>query len=602
MSTSKKKDLLPSVKQLKLENCLLPKIHYLSDFRNFMAVLWKHLSLPEPTPVQYDIAYYMMSGGERIIIEAFRGVGKSYIAVAFVVWNLLLDNNMKNMVVSASKTRADDFSNFAHKIIGDFPLVSHLRAREDQNWSKISFDVNGAKPSGSPSVKSVGINGQLTGSRANIIMADDVETPTNSMTQPMREKLSESVKEFDAVLVPGGRVIYLGTPQTEMSLYNKLIERGYKMRVWPALYPTSQEVEKKYGDRLAPMIRKAVIANPSLVGRPTDPKRFDDNDLAKRKLSYGMTGFTLQFQLDTSMSDALKHPLSCSDLIVLGCDRETAPERVIYGIMNPLPDLINVGLGGDKWYCAAETIGRGEYTGAMLTIDPSGRGKDETSFNVTKTLNGFIYLLKSGGIRGSGYSPESLQYLADIAKEYCVNKVLVESNFGDGMFSTLLSPVLNKTYPCSMEEVRNQTMKEKRIIDTLEPLMNQHRLIVDPSVIQEDYESVQDLPEEKRLQYMLFYQLTRLTNEKGSLGHDDRIDVLAIACKHWQDQMAQDSEECVVNKREEQQIEQLEKYVTHCEGRNVKNVILHDRNADYGGLLFPEDDVWNTSNPWGERW
>ena len=218
---------------------------------------------------------------------------------------------------------------------------------------------------------------------------------------------------------------------------------------------------------------------------------------------------------------------------------------------------------------------------------------------MTKTLNGFIYLLKAGGIRGSGYSPEVLQFYANLAKEYAVNTVLVESNFGDGMFSELLKPILNKTYPCSMEEVRNQTMKEKRIIDTLEPLMNQHRLIVDPSVIQEDYESVQDLPEEKRLQYMLFYQLTRLTAEKGSLGHDDRVDALAMACKHWQDQMAQDSEECVTDKRTEQQTEQMEKYILHCEGRNVKNVILSTPDLD---LLNTDEDYYFPSDPWGERW
>ena len=103
------------------------------------------------------------------------------------------------------------------------PICRHLIAKEGQRWSKIAFDVAPAKASGSASVKSVGISGQITGSRADIIIADDIEVPNNSMTQMMREKLSEAVKEFDAVLKPDGRILYLGTPQNEMSIYNTLL-------------------------------------------------------------------------------------------------------------------------------------------------------------------------------------------------------------------------------------------------------------------------------------------------------------------------------------------------------------------------------------------
>ena len=37
----------------------------------------------------------------------------------------------------------------------------------------------------------------LTGSRADIIIADDVETSGNTQTQFMRDKLSEAIKEFE---------------------------------------------------------------------------------------------------------------------------------------------------------------------------------------------------------------------------------------------------------------------------------------------------------------------------------------------------------------------------------------------------------------------
>ena len=226
----------------------------LHDFRNFTYLVWQHLGLPEPTPIQYDIANYLQNSPKRSIIEAFRGVGKSYITAAYVVHQLLLNPELKFMVVSASKARADDFSTFTQRIIVELPICQHLVARDGQRWSKIAFDVAPAKASGSPSVKSVGVTGQLTGSRADIIIADDVEVPNNSMTHMMREKLYETVKEFDAVLKPDGKIIYLGTPQNEMSLYNILLTRGYDMRVWTARYPTLERAEKAYGGRLAPLL------------------------------------------------------------------------------------------------------------------------------------------------------------------------------------------------------------------------------------------------------------------------------------------------------------------------------------------------------------
>jgi len=535
----------------------------LKDFRNFTYYVWQHLALPEPTPVQYDIAQYLQNSPKRCIIEAFRGVGKSYITAAYVVHQLLLDPQLKFMVVSASKARADDFSTFTQRLIMELPLCRHLIPKDSQRWSKIAFDVAPAKASGSPSVKSVGVTGQLTGSRADIIIADDVEVPNNSMTHMMREKLGETVKEFDAVLKPTGKIIYLGTPQNEMSLYNVLLNRGYEMRVWPARYPTLERAEKAYGGKLAPTLYESLQTNLEAVyGLPTDPKRFDDDDLLERELSYGRSGFALQFMLDTSLSDANKYPLKLSDLLVYSCDKETAPEKLVYGIFKPLPDLPNVGLSGDKFYAPEDTVGRADYTGSVLAIDPSGRGSDETAYAVVKMLNGFLHVVDAGGVAG-GYSESTLQHLCDLAKIHKVNMVLVESNFGDGMFTELLKPYLLKTHPVAVEEVRHSKQKEHRIIDTLEPVMNQHKLVIDPKVIQKDYESVQDMPPEKGIKYMLTYQMTRITKTRGALAHDDRLDVLAMAVQYWVDQMAADADVQIASRKEELLDTELDKFMSH---------------------------------------
>jgi hypothetical protein len=516
----------------------------LSDFRKFLFVIWKHLNLPDPTPVQYDIAYNLQHGDKRMIIEAFRGVGKSWVTSAYVVWLLYMNPQLNILVVSASKSRSDDFTTFTLRLINEIEVLAHLRPKPDQRQSKISFDVAPAAASHAPSVKSVGISGQLAGSRADVIVADDIEVPNNSMTQGMRDKLSEAVKEFDAILKPDGRIIYLGTPQNQESLYNKLPDRGYKVSIWPARYPNTDQTVG-YGYKLARLISNAMAADDTIVGEPTDPARFSDFDLLEREASYGRSGFALQFMLDTRLSDAERYPLKVSDLIIMDIPAQEAPEKVSWSSDSQyiVEELPNVAFNGDHYhkpmFISSEFV---EYTGSVMSIDPSGRGKDETGYAVVKMLNGYLYVRRCGGIAG-GYSEEALQKLAVIAKEEQVNEIIVESNFGDGMFNQLFMPVLNKVHPVTMGEVRHNTQKERRIIDVLEPVMNQHRLVMDKKVIQKDFDSCQHLPPEQALRYQLMYQLTRLTADRGALTNDDRLDALAMACQYWVDAMAQDVEQ-----------------------------------------------------------
>lgn len=513
----------------------------LKDFRNFLYIVWKHLNLPDPTPIQYDIANKIQNGPKRQVVEAFRGVGKSWITSAFVVHQLLLDPTLNFLVVSASKNRADDFSTFTLRLIQEIPILQHLIPKETQRSSKIAFDVGPAPAAHAPSVKSVGITGQITGSRADVVIADDVESLNNSLTQGMRDRLGETIKEFEAVLKPNGRILFLGTPQTEMSIYNQLPERGYEVQIWPSRYPTTAQLSG-YGNRLAPTISKSLEDDPSLAGKPTDSLRFNEDDLLERELSYGKTGFALQFMLDTRLSDIDRYPLKLSDLIVMAINPELGPSKVVWATSPELAwnDLPCVGLAGDRYYRPMQAIGEWTpYTGSVMAIDPSGRGKDETGYAVVKMLNGQLFLTASGGFR-EGYKTENLELLANVAKQHKVNYIIVEANFGDGMFSQLLKPVLGKIYPCTIEEVRHSQQKEKRIIDTLEPVLNQHRLIVDAKVIDNDYKSTASLASEIKAQYQLFYQLSRLTRDRGSLSRDDRLDALSMAVGYWVEQMARD--------------------------------------------------------------
>ena len=546
----------------------LPK--ELQDFRAFLWLCWQHLNLPEPTEVQYDVANYLQQGKRRKVIQGFRGVGKSWVTSAYVVWRLRMNPQLNFLVASASKERADNFSTFTLRLINDMPILQCLRPSSSQRESKIAFDVATAEADHAPSVKSVGITGQLSGSRADEIIADDVEVQNNSMTQPLREKLAEAIKEFDAIIKPHGIITYLGTPQTEQTIYNLLPARGYEIRIYPARYPDRKQV-LYYGERLAPIISRKLYKEPELVGHTTDPKRFSDIDLLEREASWGRSGFALQFMLDTSLSDRDRHPLKLRDLIVMSVDSDTAPEKVIW--TNDQDKEIDaktlpcVGLAGDKYY--QPLLYKGDwlpYEASVMAIDPSGRGKDETSYAIGKVLNSQIFVTDAGGIKG-GYDEETLLKLVLLAKQHKVNIVVIESNFGDGMFQALISPYFTKHYPVTIEEVRHNTQKERRIIDTLEPVMNQHKLIFDRSVIEKDYTGKVEGTAEETLQYQLMYQMSHITSNRGCLGHDDRVDVLAMMVAQFTKMMDLDADTRIKLRQEMELQHELDIFMGRATGK-----------------------------------
>ena len=131
--------------------------------------------------------------------------------------------------------------------------------------------------------------------------------------------------------------------------------------------------------------------------------------------------------------------------------------------------------------------------------------------------------------------------------------MVIESNFGDGIVAELFKKHLQQTQQrILVEEVRANVRKEDRIIDTLEPILNQHRLVINRSVIDWDYNSNREAPPEERLLYMLFYQMSRMCREKYAVKHDDRLDCLAQGVKYFIDAFGISAQEQInLRKREE---------------------------------------------------
>jgi hypothetical protein len=525
-----------------------------SDFRVFLWCIWKHLGLPDPTRRQYAIAEYLQHGPRRKQILAYRGAGKSWITSAFCLWTLWRNPEKKVLVVSASKERSDSFSIFTKRLLAEVPFLQHLNPdpRKGDRDSNVAFDVRGCRPAHAPSVKSVGITGQIAGSRADLIIGDDVEVPNNSETATQREKLAVRCAELGGAVLtpesqnPDGGVTFLGTYQVEDSLYLKLEDKGYESRIWPSEMP--KEIIR-YRGKLAPDILDDALT----PGEPTDPDRFGTFELTERQVEYGTAGYALQFMLDTTPSDENLHPLKTGDFIVTDVDVDVAPNFLVWAgsdayVKEHLP---NVGLIGDRFHGPMKVAPDfSPYVETLMYIDPSGRGKDQTGYAVLKFLNGVIFLYDWGAFDG-GYDEKVLTKLAVIARDAKVNVIVVEDNFGDGMYAKLLEPIIFRTVKfadkdgekregCRIEGHHVTGQKELRVCDTLEPVLAAHRLVIDESLVKRMTKSKANSGDPEAALKTGFYQMTRIARIRGCLKYDDWIDALAGGVRWWTDMMGLD--------------------------------------------------------------
>ena len=505
-----------------------------TDFEAYTNYVYQQIGLSNTTPLQSRICTHLGANPSRLILEAARGTGKSWIGAIYTTWRLLRNPDEKILVVSASGPKAIEIATFIRRLFEEVPLLNHLRPAKDSRDSVLSFDVAGAKTAIAPSVSALGITSQITGKRATLVLADDVEVPSNSMTEMMREKLLQRTGEFEALLVPDvpSSIIYLGTPQSMESIYNKL---EYPTTILPAEVPDD---ESAYEGKLDDWI---MLQGPA--GTATDAVRFPNEILFERQAGMGKAAYKLQYMLDTTLSDAERFPLKTHDMIIHPTDKEVGPMTITYTSNNMnVIDLPNLGFTGDRFHKPARySQDTSRYDKIIMSIDPSGSGLDETTYCVIGVLSGNAYVLDWGGTK-KGYSDEALMILSLKAAEYKVHEVVPEKNFGSGMFTELFKKVLHKVHPCRViDDFIVKGQKEARIIDNIAPILTNHQLIFNEEAVRREIEWVQASPAEN-LQYSLLYQLTHMTYDKGCVPHDDRIDALAIGCQYIADLVIVDAQ------------------------------------------------------------
>lgn len=511
-----------------------------NDFGAFLAYTFSYINLPIPTPVQKRLCEILGVNPDRLVLNAYRGFGKSIITGVYADWRLLKNNNEKILIVSGNSSKANEISSFSRRLLDIIPLLRHLAPTGDMRDSVVSFDVQGADATIAPSVKVTGIFGAFTGSRASLVIADDIETPENSGTQEARIKLLSKTQEFEALLIPEMKcsIIYLGTPQSAESIYSTTGENlgtKYKKIVIPIEVPKNPEIYEDCLDKFVYTMGEA--------GSPVDKVRFPIDIIMEKKKGYSEAGYALQFMLDTTLSDSEKYPLKLKYLTVMSLNSIKAPAVINHSNYPDfkIKELMNSGFNGDNFFSPSYTSDEQiEYDTKIMAIDPSGSGKDETACVVLGVLNGNVFILDIYAST-DGASDFTMMNIVKTAKKHGVEKIILEKNFSGGVFTKLLEKFTINVYACTIEEVTSKGQKETRIIETIEPVIKNNQLIVNYDLILDDNKLTS--VGSKLSSYSLFSQLTHITYDRNSLVHDDRLDALAIGIASIKDTLTINQED-----------------------------------------------------------
>jgi len=534
------------------------------------------------TDIQLDIGEFLAKGPKYLMVQAQRSQAKSTIVAIFSVWTLIHNPKSRVLIISAGSDVAMEIANWVIQIIMNWDILTCMRPdrQHGDRASAKAFDIHwqlkGVEKS--PSIACIGITANMQGRRADILIPDDIESSKNGLTETQRKNLIHLSKDFTSICQKG-RIIYLGTPQTNDSIYNTLPGRGFTIRIWPGRYPNEEELEY-YGDMLAPSIRRAIEAKPSLQtghgleglsGAPIDPVLLPEDTLLAKELDQGKAYFQLQHMLNTELSDKNRFPLKTRDLIVMDLNPERAPGEITW-----MPDenkrfrTLGYNVQPDLYrpFTVSDDLFR--YENRYVYVDTAGGGTngDETVAWALYFLHGYFFGMEMQ-VHPGGYDEEIYLDLSKFVYKHQANEIGVEQNHGYGAFAQAWRPVLAKYYK-KMNQGKTgsplivddwvSAQKELRIIDTLEPIMSRHRLVINADVFAYDVESVKKYPLDERQIYTFVHQLSKLTRDYGALIHDDRIDSLASAARRFVESMAVDEQTREQQKQTSENMEMMSEW------------------------------------------
>ncbi len=266
------------------------------DFFEFVYVWFRLQGLSVPKHqrkmAKWLSKLYAEDSGRQALLMAFRNSGKSTVVGLFCAWALYRDNACRILVIAADYALAKKMVRNVKRIIEQHPLTGNLKPSKLEQWASDQFTIKRKLELRDPSMLAKGLDANITGLRADLIICDDVEVPKNCDTPLKRREMREKLKELDYILTPGGIQLYIGTPHTFYTIYQ-----------------TERKEEKQETEPFLLNFAKLEIPILNNEGKSSWPERFSEEKIASIRQRSGENKFMSQMMLKPlNLKNSLLNP------------------------------------------------------------------------------------------------------------------------------------------------------------------------------------------------------------------------------------------------------------------------------------------------------
>ncbi len=424
-----------------------------ASFSVFVSV-WNQIQGYKTPRVHFQIAEWLeeawVSGDRHLLLMAFRACGKSTLVALFVAWVLYRDPNMRILILSAESDLASKMVGNIRRILERHPLTQGLKPRVPTQWSGDRLTIERTRDSRDPSVLARGVTSNITGSRADLIICDDVEVPNTCDSADKRENLRLRLNETPFILVPNGTMLYVGTPHSYFSLYaDKPREEIGEERVFLEGYTR---------------LKIPVLTD---EGESVWPERFSLDEIADQRLKAGPNKFQSQMMLE--------------------------PINILDGHLDPT--LLQF-YHDDLVYSEAQTrpvlhIGTTQMVSASAWWDPAfgGKGGDNSVVAIVfSDAEGNKYIHSVSYLKIDEHSEEDeatqqCRAVVGLMQEFYVPSVALEINGLGKFLPSILRRELAKSHVnCAVLEMSSRRAKELRILEAFDAPMAARSLSIHRTV------------------------------------------------------------------------------------------------------------------------
>lgn len=384
------------------------------------------------------------AGDRRLLLMAFRSFGKSTLTGVFAAWLLYVNPDLRILVLAAEGTLARRMVRNVRRMIEKHPMTQHLVPQQADQWAGERFTVERRLELRDPSMLARGMDANITGSRADVIICDDVEVPKTSGTADKRERLREKLDELNFIVVPGGSIVYIGTPHN-----------------WYTIYAGEPRIEIGEAEPYLQHYRRLEVPILNSAGESAWPERYAVEDIEILRTQSGPNRFTSQMMLQ---------PVNVEDGHL-----DIALLKRYSGEIEYTKEIDRIEINGRRMIdCCA-------------FWDPALAGKDGSvvaiifiSEDYKIWLHRVIYLRKGSNIDPLG---NQMQQLCTVLKVNHVPSLIVESNGVGGTLPALLRKELGEqNVPCAVIGRATIENKNKRIREAFETIMGAGMLHVHEQV------------------------------------------------------------------------------------------------------------------------